>query len=77
MNSKWLFLTMASQNNYFFVRNLNMAIEASGILAANEKLQHLRKLLCGEALREFETLCLQIRSTTVTNFNQVVLVLGV
>ena len=43
------------QEFLFFVRNLQIMLEASGTLAANAKIQYLRMLLRGEALRQLET----------------------
>ena len=43
------------QEFLFIVRNLQIMLEASGTLAANAKIQYLRMLLRGEALRQLET----------------------
>ena len=59
-----------------FVKNLKMTNERSGMLAAKAKLWYLRTILCGKVLRKFETLCLQIGSTTMMYLNQAILGLG-
>ena len=46
------------------------------MITANAKIQYLRTSLCGEALNEFNTFCIQIVSTTVTHLNEVILDLG-
>ena len=60
----------------FFVQNYNMALNGSGILATNVKLQYLRNLLCREAIFHFDTFCVQVVSMTMAHFNQVILGLG-
>ena len=39
-------------------------------------MQYIFNLKCGEALREFLTLCVNIRDTNTTNLNQILLGLG-
>ena len=41
---------------FFSLRNFNMAIDVSGTIVANAELQYLCALLCGEALRNIDTL---------------------
>ena len=52
-----------------FVWNLNMTLDSLGILAANANPQYLRTLLYGEALCQFDTLCSQVRITTLAPLN--------
>ena len=61
---------------FIFVINVKMMIEAPGMFISNKNIQYLCTILRGEALRKFDTLCLQIISTTVTHLNQVILALG-
>ena len=59
-----------------FVRNFQMIIEYSGIIAARTNIQYLFTLLHGEALCQFNTLCNQVGITNTTNLNQIILGLG-
>ena len=59
-----------------FMRNFKMTLEASGTLAASANLQYLRTILCGEALRQFDNLCVQVGSTTTTHLIWIILGLG-
>ena len=56
-----------------FVQNYKMTLEASGKLTENAKFQYLRTILCGKALRKFESLCAHIVRMTMTRLNQVLL----
>ena len=46
-----------------FIQNFEMMLEAPGTLATSVKLQYILKLLRGEALCQFDTLCAQVGST--------------
>ena len=56
-----------------FLRNLQMALEAPEILAASVKIQYLRALLCGKALRQLEKLSVEVGSTTISHLNRIIL----
>ena len=58
------------------VQNFNMTLDTSRTLSSNAKLQYLRNIICGQAVRHFDTLCGQFGNTTTENLNQVILVLG-
>ena len=51
-------------------------LNASGALTYNAKLQYLRTLLRGEALRQFDNLCSQVGIMAMAHFNQVIIGLG-
>ena len=53
-----------------------MTIEALGAMFAAMKIQYLRMLLRGKALREFETLSGQIGHITNASLNHIILGLG-
>ena len=53
-----------------------MTLNASGALTYNAKLQYLRTLLRGEALRQFDNLCSQVGIMAMAHFNQVIIGLG-
>ena len=55
------------------MRNFKMMLEASGTLASNMKLQYIRKILRGDALCQFDTLCDQVVSMTMAHLIQVIL----
>ena len=50
-----------------------MALEISGILAENKKLQYMCTLLRGEALIQFDDFCAQVGSMTLVYLNQFIL----
>ena len=50
-----------------------MMIEMSGTFIENVKIQCLRSLLFGKAIRKFKTLCDWIRNMTITHLIQVLL----
>ena len=59
-----------------FVQNSRMTLEALGMISINTKLQHILTLSLVEVLHQFDTLCDQMGSATTTNFNHVILSLG-
>ena len=59
-----------------FVINFKTTIENLGILTASVKLQYLCTLLCGEALRQFDTFCNHLGSTNTAHVSRIVLVVG-
>ena len=69
-----LFDDVKPERFFLFMRNFKMTIDASGMLTANSKLRYLRTILCVEALHQFDTLCAQVGSTTLSNLNRVILV---
>ena len=56
----------------FFVRNFNMTLLASGTLEAGAKYQYLRTLVCGEALRQFDSLSADIEGTETLNTDYII-----
>ena len=56
-----------------FVINFTMSIQDLGILTASAKLQYLCTLLCGEALRKFDTFYDQLGSTNTAHVSRIVL----
>ena len=59
-----------------FVQNFKMMLEASRILIDNTNIQYLRTILRGEALHQFDILCVQVGSTKMSHLNWLVLDLG-
>ena len=59
-----------------FIRNFQMDLKASGTLAAGAKIQYLHTLVCGEALRQIDTLSTEGRSITSKDLESTNLVLG-
>ena len=55
------------------MQNIKIIFETSGALTSNTKLQYFHTLLRGEALLEFEILCVQIGNTKMNHINQVIL----
>ena len=53
-----------------------MTLEASGTLAADVKIQYLCTLVRGEALRQLDTLSVEVRSTNSENLKYIILGLG-
>ena len=58
------------------MKSFKMKIEDSGTLSDISKLHYLCKILCDEALRQFDTLCAQVGSTTTTNLKRIIVGLG-
>ena len=59
-----------------FVSNLNITIEASVTITPGENIKYLCKLICGEALLQFDTLYYEVGSNTPENLTSIILVLG-
>ena len=59
-----------------FQQNYKKSLDTSGTMTAKAKNQYLHTLPFGKALREFETICVYIRNTTITYLNQTLLGLG-
>ena len=57
----------------FFVRKFRMTIKASGALDASTKIQYLRMLILGVALRQLDMLSIEVRNTTTTPLNRIIL----
>ena len=51
MNPKWTCSTTVIGKIVLFAHNLKMTLEASGTLWGAAKIQYIRTLVCGEALR--------------------------
>ena len=56
-----------------FVHKIKVSIETSGMLASNSNTYYLHTILHCKVIHEFETLCFQIGSMTMTQLNQVIL----
>ena len=59
-----------------FVRKFQIKLKALGALTDSEKLQCICTLLCGEALRHLDTLCVEVGSITTKHSNRIILYLG-
>ena len=59
-----------------FVLNFKMTIGDLGMITASAKLQYHFTLLCGEALRYFDTFCDQLGSTNTAHVRPIVLGVG-
>ena len=59
-----------------FIWNFQMILEVSGTLAESAKIHNICTLLHGKALCQLDTLSVEWESTTVTNLNHNILVLG-
>ena len=53
----------------FFTHSFNMALKASRMVAAKEKLQYVCTILCGKELGKLKTLCVQIEIRTMMHLN--------
>ena len=53
-----------------FVRNFNMTIVASGTQEAGAKSQYLRNIVHIEALRQFDSLCADVKSKQNSNVDE-------
>ena len=61
---------------FLFVRNFNITLEASGILQTDTKAQQIYKLVCGEALRQFDLMSADMESANPLTVEAILLVLG-
>ena len=59
-----------------FIRNFNMFLKKSGKLTARANIQYLCTLVCGKALRQFDTFSDEVGSTTPENLTSIILVFG-
>ena len=59
-----------------FITNFNMNLKASGTIPAGANIQYLRALVRVEALRLFDTLSAEVRSTTPEYLTSIILGLG-
>ena len=55
-----------------FVYNFNLTLPASGGLEAGVKYQYLRNLVCGEALRLFDLLYVDLKGTETRNIDYII-----
>ena len=55
-----------------FVHNFNMTLASSGTLEAGVKVQYLRNLVCGEALRQFDSFSGDVESTQTLNVEDII-----
>ena len=56
--------------------NFQMTVKASGALDTSTNILHLCTLLYGKALRQIDTLSIDVGSTTTTHLNCIILGLG-
>ena len=56
-----------------FVRNFQITLKASGSHTTSAKIQYLLTLLHGEAIRQIDTLCVEVGSTNTTHLNRIIL----
>ena len=59
-----------------FIRNFNMAHEASGTILSGLKIQYLCTMVHGEALRQFDTFSDEVVINPSKNLKSIILVLG-
>ena len=64
MNSKWPCSTTVIRKIFLFDHNFKMTLEASGTLQDDAKIQYLRTLVHGEALRQFDMIYADFESIT-------------
>ena len=62
--SKMALLYNGDQGDFLFAHNFKMTLEASGTLQDAAKIQYLRTLVHGEALRQFDMLSADFKSIT-------------
>ena len=60
----------------FFIRNFQMNLKASGMLDASAKINYIHTLLRGEALRQLDTLYVEVGGINTTHLNHIILGLG-
>ena len=71
-----LFDNRKSKYILLFVRNFQMNLEASGMIAVSANIQYLFMLLHGEALSQLYILSVEVGSITTAHLNCTILVLG-
>ena len=77
MNFKGTCLIMEIWGEFLlFTSNFNVALEASLNVKFGENIKYLCILLCGEALRQFDTLSAEVGSATQENLMSIILCLG-
>ena len=64
MNSKWPCSTTVIGKIFLFAHNFKITLEASGTLQDSAKIQYLRTLVHGEALRQFDMISADFESIT-------------
>ena len=60
----------------FFIWNFNMTLAASGPLETDAKVLYLHKLVCGEALCQFDLLSSDMKSKNPSTVKAIILRLG-
>ena len=55
-----------------FMRNFNMNLAASGAMDTGTKIKYLRTLVRGEALRQFDSLSADVKSTEKVNTKYII-----
>ena len=63
---------MESRRSFFFVRNFNMTLAASGTLEGDTKFQCLCTLVRRKALRQFYSLSPDVESTETLNVDYII-----
>ena len=64
------------EESLLFIQNFKMTVHSPGMLAFSAMLQYLRRLLRGEALCQFDTLCDRVGITNTMHLIQIILGLG-
>ena len=71
-----LFGNRETEDFLLLISDFNITLEASGTLKYGAKIQYLRTLLCGEALRQFDTLSAEVGSAAPEKLTSIILGLG-
>ena len=62
---------------FLFIQNSQMTLKESGTLVVvASKIQYICSLVCGKALRQIDTLYIEVGSTTLNNLKLIILGLG-
>ena len=67
-----LFDNGETEEFFLFVHNFNMTLVASGPLESGAKYKHLRTLVCGEALCQFDSLSADVEGTETLNIDYII-----
>ena len=71
-----LFHNSEPEKFVLFIQKLQMTLKASGTLNASANIQYICTLVHGEALRQLNTLSVEVVSTTISYLNRIILILG-
>ena len=67
-----LFKNVKPEELSLFVRNFNITLAASGALEAGAKIQYLRTIVRGEALRQFDSFSADVEGTENLNVDEII-----